>query len=343
MAVGGLGNFLLWMSLALATSGACGAAKLSAYNVDVKQTSVSGLSAGGFMAVQFHIAFSSVVMGAGVIAGGPYYCAQGRQFALWFYLSQCTRPFFWLPAPNAARLAAYAERFAHRGQIDALTHLAGARVYLFSGGKDYLVTRAVVNSTKAFYRYVGVADANIRYETNPAAGHAILTVDYGGACFATIAPFINDCDYDQAGAILQHIYGLLRAPAPSSRHGEVLAFSQAEFVHGPPETLSMSETGYVYVPTACRGGDRCRIHIVFHGCQQASEAIGDQFYRHAGYNDWSGTNKIIVLYPQAIALVGRNPHGCWDWWGYHSADYYNKKAPQMTAVMAMVKRLAGEY
>jgi poly(3-hydroxybutyrate) depolymerase len=343
MAVGGLGNFLLSMSLVLATGGAWAAAKLPAYNVDVKQSSVSGLSAGGFMAVQFHMAFSSVVRGVGVIAGGPYYCAQGKRFALWFYLSQCTRPFFWSPAPNAARLAAYAERFAHRGQIDALTHLAGARVYLFSGGKDYIVTRPVVNSTKAFYRHVGVTDANIRYETNPVAGHAMLTVDYGNACFATVAPFINDCDYDQAGAILQHIYGLLQAPAPSSRHGEVLAFSQAEFIHVPPKTLSMSETGYVYVPTACRGGDRCRIHIVFHGCQQASEAIGDRFYRHAGYNNWAGTNKIIVLYPQAIALVGRNPQGCWDWWGYHSADYYNKKAPQMAAVMAMVKRLAGEH
>lgn len=340
MSAGSLGYFLLAVNLALA--GTSEAAKLSAYNVDVKQSSVSGLSAGAFMAVQFHVAFSSVVSGAGVVAGGPYYCAQGKRFALWFYLRQCMQPFFWLPAPNAARLAAHAERFAKQGQVDALTHLGGDRVYLFSGGKDYLVTRPVVNSTRAFYRYVGVPDANIRYATNPAAGHAMLTMDYGNACFATVAPYMNDCDYDQAGAILQHIYGPLQTPAPPSRHGEVLAFSQAEFIR-VPRTHSMSETGYVYVPMTCRRGERCRVHIVFHGCQQASEVIGDRFYRHTGYNDWAGTNHIIVLYPQAVALAGSNPNGCWDWWGYDSVDYYNKKGPQMAAVMAMVRRLAGEH
>src|SRR5262249_56886574 len=53
---------------------------LPSYNVDINQTSVSGLSAGGYMAVQFDIAFSSMLRGAGIIAGGPYYCAQGNLF-----------------------------------------------------------------------------------------------------------------------------------------------------------------------------------------------------------------------------------------------------------------------
>ena len=50
---------------------------LPSYNVDINQTSVSGLSAGGYMAVQFDVAFSSTLRGAGIIAGGPFYCAQG--------------------------------------------------------------------------------------------------------------------------------------------------------------------------------------------------------------------------------------------------------------------------
>src|SRR4051794_11448397 len=52
---------------------------LPAYNVDPAETSVSGLSSGGYMAVQFGIAYSATVRGAGVVAGGPYYCAQGDQ------------------------------------------------------------------------------------------------------------------------------------------------------------------------------------------------------------------------------------------------------------------------
>jgi hypothetical protein len=48
--------------------------------MNTTQVSVSGLSSGAFMAVQFEVAFSSVVTGAGIIAGGPYFCSQGSVF-----------------------------------------------------------------------------------------------------------------------------------------------------------------------------------------------------------------------------------------------------------------------
>ena len=47
-------------------------------NVDLLQTTVSGLSSGAYMAGQFHVAFSGEVVGAGIVAGGPYGCAEGR-------------------------------------------------------------------------------------------------------------------------------------------------------------------------------------------------------------------------------------------------------------------------
>src|SRR5512132_1958723 len=46
-------------------------------NIDKAQISVSGISSGGFMAHQFHVAHSSTVLGAGMVARGPYYCAEG--------------------------------------------------------------------------------------------------------------------------------------------------------------------------------------------------------------------------------------------------------------------------
>ena len=42
------------------------------YNVKAEETSVSGLSSGGYMAVQFHVAFSGTIRGAGITAGGIY-------------------------------------------------------------------------------------------------------------------------------------------------------------------------------------------------------------------------------------------------------------------------------
>jgi len=57
---------------------ALAAVNLPALNIDKTQTTVSGLSAGGFMAVQLHVAYSATfAKGAGVVAGGPFYCAEG--------------------------------------------------------------------------------------------------------------------------------------------------------------------------------------------------------------------------------------------------------------------------
>lgn len=293
------------------------------------------------MAVQMHVAFSATLVGAGIIAGGPFYCTHGSRFTLWFYLYQCTHPFFWVPAPNAVRLARAAQDFAASGAIDELRHLRSDRVYIFSGGNDYVVTRDVVNQTRAFYRFVGLADRNIVYVRNALAGHAILTKGYGNACFATATPFINDCDYDQAGAILEQIYGKLNPPVPAIDDGELREFSQTEFISGAG-THSMSDVGYVYVPRSCLQGSLCKVHVVFHGCQQAAESVDDAVYRRAGYNNWAASNNIIVLYPQLIATRS-NPDGCWDWWGYDSAYYYSKQGPQMVAVMAMIKRLANAH
>src|SRR6188472_2485611 len=50
--------------------------RLAALPVARDSVTVSGISAGGYMAVQFHVAHSALVHGAGVIAAGPYYCAE---------------------------------------------------------------------------------------------------------------------------------------------------------------------------------------------------------------------------------------------------------------------------
>ena len=49
---------------------------LGAFNADLSQSSVSGLSSGAFMTVQLHLAHSATFVGAGIIAGGPFRCAE---------------------------------------------------------------------------------------------------------------------------------------------------------------------------------------------------------------------------------------------------------------------------
>jgi hypothetical protein len=155
-------------------------------------------------------------------------------------------------------------------------------------------------------------------------------------CAASAPPFINDCDYDAAGALLVHLLGPLAPPAAAA--GRLASFDQTPFGdHG----ISMDEEGYIYIPKEC-DIQRCRVHVAFHGCRQSRAAVKDRFAREAGYNRWADTNRIIVLYPQAVPRrVGiYNPNGCWDWWGYTGPHYHAKDGAQIRAVIAMLERLS---
>jgi poly(3-hydroxybutyrate) depolymerase len=64
--------------LAALTSSASAVA-LQGYNADPNSVSVSGLSAGGFMAAQLGVAYSDTFkVGFGVFAGGPFDCARNQ-------------------------------------------------------------------------------------------------------------------------------------------------------------------------------------------------------------------------------------------------------------------------
>jgi len=70
-------KWILVGSLYIAVS-AIAADKLPSFKGDPHNTSVAGLSSVAYMAVQYEIAYSASVKGAGIVAGGPYYCAAGN-------------------------------------------------------------------------------------------------------------------------------------------------------------------------------------------------------------------------------------------------------------------------
>lgn len=318
-------------ALALICGQAWAAPPLPALEAESAVT-VSGVSSGAYMAVQFHVAHSAIVKGTGALAGGPYYCAQG---SLWTAYYNCMKPGAFTPLPSIATLRDKTERLAREGRIDPLAHLASSRVWLFSGANDDTVTRPVVEGLHAFYSAYKTVPVLVR---DKAAGHAMVTLDFGtGECAATQPPFINDCDYDAAGALLRHLLGALSAPAAAAL-GRLEPFDQRPF---GGHAISMDDEGYVYIPKACET-QRCRVHVAFHGCRQGRAAIGEQFALGAGYNRWADTNRLVVLYPQAIARWWwtYNPNGCWDWWGYTGAQYHTKEGAQIRAVKAMLERLS---
>lgn len=310
------------------------AAAVAGLHIDLSQTSVSGFSSGAFMAVQFGVAFSSIVEGIGAFAGGPFGCSQGSAATADTSCADASS------APDATPLIAATKSLYASGAIDNPANLASARVFLLSGADDAVVSPPVVDATQTYFEGFMPA-ASIEYVSRRAGtGHVLPTLSYGASCDSSDAPWLGDCGYDGAGTALAQIYGTLAA-ASSAATGTIVTIPQGNFI-ADPASHSLDTNAYAYVPTSCASGDTCRVHVVFHGCEMGESVIGSVFYLHAGYNEWADTNRIVVLYPQAIASSSEaNPYGCWDFWGYDSPAYDTKSAPQMAVTRAMVNSLAG--
>lgn len=175
-----------------------------------------------------------------------------------------------------------------------------------------------------------------------------MTSSYGSPCAYKGSPYINNCNYDSAGVLLQHLYrGALQPPnVTHQRRGSALdsglvTFSQAPFVPigYTLYTIALQNYGLMYIPKACapeeQGKTQCRLHVAFHGCLQDTNTVQQQFVGEAGYNAWAEENHIIVIYPQ-VRRTAVNPKGCFDWWGYTGLPYASKLGAQMMAVKAMI-------
>jgi poly(3-hydroxybutyrate) depolymerase len=360
---GAAASACLIAAMLLANAAVAAPAQLGPFPVDPAQVSAAGISSGAFMANQLHVAHSAGIMGAAMVAGGLYGCAtiDVTQAGVVALASQAVGACMSAPAllQDPAAYKATISRLFKYGWIDDPANLAGARIYLFTGRDDQVVNPATVEHAARVYQALGVPAANIVFDDQRIdAGHSWVTANYGSACPANAAPYINDCSYDQAGIELAAIYGALQ-PKAATQTGRLIAFDQTEFVPGGAAAANgLSNTGYLYVPKACEPGatKACRLQIVLHGCLQSAEILNDTFYRHIGVNEWADTNGIIVLYPQAHSTTGQelavqnlmsdmntNPNGCWNWWGYaFDAQYLTRKGVQIGAIWGMVRRLEGK-
>ncbi|WKB54800.1 extracellular catalytic domain type 2 short-chain-length polyhydroxyalkanoate depolymerase [Eleftheria terrae] len=320
-------NKSLVPAAALLLAGSLQAAPLPQLSIDPAQVAVSGLSSGGFMAVQLHIAYSSTFKrGAGVVAGGPFYCAQGSVLDA---TGRCMTHSTGIPVSSLADLT---RDWAAKGWVDPVENLATSKVYMFSGTLDSAVRTAVMNDLLSYYKTF-VPAQNIAYRKDVQAEHSFVTDDYGNDCSTKASPYISDCNFDLAGQILQQLHGPLNRRNDGTLSGTFIEFDQTAFVTGH----AMANTGWAYVPQSCSRGTRCKLHVVLHGCLQNTATVGQQYVRNTGYNRWADTNNIVLIYPQTSILA---TNGCWDWWGYDSPDYAKKSGPQMKAIKAMVDRVS---
>ncbi len=326
------------------------AQQLGSYSIRQDRIFVAGISSGGYMAVQMHVAFSHLFHGAAIYAGGPYYCAQD---SLETALTTCLTD---VPPVNVTALESTTVTWANQRLIDPLKNLQGQPVYLWSGLADTTVVQPLMDALQSYYQYFG---ANVfQYDNDFYAEHGWES-PYGPlACQVDASPYIIQClngdrktpaagvpltaVYDSEQVWLTHWLGTLSPKNDGPLHGQVIAFDQNEFAPGGnAAAISMDNTGYAFVPAECAAGMSCALVLALHGCLQYYGAIGPAFVNDSGINQWADTNRIIVLYPQTIPTTGTNGEGCWDWWGYlNDPNYAQKSGPQMQALYGMVMRVA---
>lgn len=197
--------------------------------IDPSQISVSGISSGGFMAHQFHVAHSEHIMGAGIVAGGPYYCAQGTILGAvtkcsQFVMLQCKglgldanwcrktdlSPHDQAEIADAAKSSFdEAKKQEAAGAINRLANLTDDKVYLFSGTYDGIVPQGVMDALYHFYSDTDKASletGNIHYSRTFPAPHTMVRDGFDkpgggvvGTCAAASASlkgnsFLDDCE-----------------------------------------------------------------------------------------------------------------------------------------------------
>jgi len=321
---------LLGTLLCLAGS-SFGAETLQSYNVDTSSITVSGLSAGGAMAMQFHVAFSNEIKGAAIYAGLPFACAKGGLTAANLCMYSPT-------SIIVNNLVQEINSLAGSGRVDSPSNLNASKVFVFHGTKDTTVNPQTGKKLQELYERFGAATET---EYTLGAVHGFPTDFYGAACGSSSSGthYINNCDYHGAFIGLNYLFDGGLSPPTGSAAGQLIQYNQGEF--GGSALSSMDPIGFIYVPTGCQDRSRrCRLHIAFHGCQQSKSNLQDIYATKTGFLEVAEANDIIVLFPQAAPnIVAGNPNACWDWWGYLNANFLNHDGAQMKAVHGMMERV----
>jgi len=282
---------------------------------------VSGVSAGAAMALQYAVAHSASVTGVGAIAGPPWGCAEGL-LTKSINACMCGRQPI-VPKAGAAR------KLAQDGEIDRLDPAgrprALKRAYVFQSAADETVVRQSGDASIAFLReFVGpqtVVDTGNAADRSNAARHGIISPAGPDACDVERDTdiYIRQCgNEDNAGKLLRAL------KAPGTRHdprqrqsdipeSEIWEFSQQPMIDAVKsstgtvsgdlpgglssprrDSFDMADKGYLYVPPACRkAGSRCGVHVALHGCKQDAR----QFAVLSGYNNWAEHYRMVIVYP----------------------------------------------
>lgn len=341
---------------AKAASGREPVVSLPRLDVRADAMTVSGISSGGAMAMQLHVAHSARIRGAGILAAPAYACALSDTGISAYYLNAKraqTRCMENRPEPVPVQeLLTRIGKLAAAGRIDPIAGLQQSKAWLLTSRNDPRVLEPAMKAVETVYRALIPRTSSVVLRDDVPVGHGWPTAladsdpeDKLDECAATAPPYFNPCRFAATREMLQFLLG--RAPQPNARPGKLAKFDQRPFFRNSLISRGLADAGYICVPE--RIDVDTRIHVVFHGCCQSIEELGNLFPIDSDFVSLANAFNLVVLFPQA-AKSTFNPKGCWDWWGYTepftlgadaSFDFPTQCGVQIRAVMRMVEQLSG--
>ena len=222
---------------------------------------VSGVSSGGYMPVQFQVAYSGIVRGAGVVAGGLI-----------------TVP--GLAPPGAGQLhgADQQRPAAVAAEVLKKVRLARAAASTRSGTCTTTASRCFRRQRRrrpctSSMRWLPSSRHPPRrcrpLRQGAEAGHAVLSGrrPQANACPTHARPSSIAVRISTHRPTAGASAWPAASPLPAWLTAKLIAFDQRPFVHGPAIDASLADEGTAFVPAHCRRrGLRCS--VAFHGCLQ---------------------------------------------------------------------------
>ncbi|XP_053398394.1 uncharacterized protein LOC123553387 isoform X2 [Mercenaria mercenaria] len=294
------GNNLPGMGSLTGSSGGT-AAKLEQYNVDRRQISVSGISAGGAMATQIHVIFSKDIMGVGLIAGLPFGCSSGNMMTA---VTTCmTMP----SGVSAASLESRTETEADHGEIDAVTNMANDKVYILNGRADTTVNPGIGPVIESYYEHFVSDRRNVKTNFDINSQHCMMP---------TTEEHAN-------GKLLKFSQSEF---FPSSSHGSM---DTTGYIYVPSGCMDKATECKLHVA----------FHGCLQGQDSIGDVfVRHSGYNEVGELN---NIIILYPQAVKSTMNPMNPNGCWDWWGYTGQTFDKKSGFQPTAIKTMIDRITG--
>jgi len=254
--------------------------------------------------------------------------------------------------------------------IDPTKNLGSQKVLIYHGRQDQVVNPLMARHWLQWRKRAGSQEAQLILAEG---AHTFPSNNpQAASCLTEAPPYVGYCQYDMSMRLLEFIGAPPLPHHVLAPYREIQLKKVSQNIDEKPLNISDYGYA-LGPKWCWSNPKRCDIHVALHGCQMNDEfdlELHHEFEKkwssflnlwleerypqemlprrkpNMGLWQWIGMGQwpqavrnkaLIILFPQTSLRSDThypwNPSGCWDWFGWTSPDYANKKSPEMKWLM----------